>query len=122
MNARVASPNLVFFCVVMVVWGISLAMLNASIISSAQEQIAPNLLGRVMGLFSLILNLSGPLGMAAFGPLADVFSLRALCLAVAGLAAVFLVALRLLGGPGQPLLAPTIQLDTPETPGEASVE
>jgi len=105
-----ASPTLLVFCVDMVLWGASLSMLNASIITSAQEQIATGMLGRVMGLFSLILNLSGPIGMAAFGPLSDVISLRYLCLAVAAIAAVFLLVLRLAGGPGKPLLAPSVSL------------
>jgi len=105
-----ASPTLLIFCVVMVIWGGSLSMLNASVTTSAQEQIETHMLGRVMGLFSLVLNLAGPIGMAAFGPLSDVIPLRYLCLAMAAIAAVFLLLIRLIGGPGQPLMAPAIDL------------
>ena len=107
------SPNLVVFCVVMVVWGISLAALNATLVTTAQEQVEAKLLGRVMGLLSFILNVAGPIGIAIIGFLADFVSLRLLCIAAGGAAAVFLGLLRLIGGPGQPLMAPDAKVETP---------
>jgi len=109
-----ASPNLLIFCVVMVLWGASLSMLNASAVTAAQEQVAPSLIGRVMGLINLVLNVSGPIGMAVFGPLSDIFSLRVLCLTVGGAGIVFMLAIRLKSGPAAPLLAPT--RDRPRDP------
>jgi len=97
-----------------VLWGASLSMLNASAVTAAQEQVAPSLIGRIMGLLNLILNVSGPIGMAVFGPLSDIFSLRVLCLTVAGAAAVFMLVIRLKGGPAAPLIAPT--RDRPRDP------
>jgi len=100
------SPNLIVFCVVMVLWGCTLSFLNTTAVTAAQEQIETGMLGRVMGLFSLILNVSGPIGMAAFGPLSDVFPLRWMCVTVGAAGAVFLAVLRLRGGPSAPLMAP----------------
>jgi len=112
------SPNLIVFCVVMVLWGASLSMLNTSAVTAAQEQIETGMLGRVMGLFSLILNVSGPIGMAVFGPLTDVFPMRWMCVAVGAAGGVFLLVLRLRGGPSVPLMAPALTDVTSKATGD----
>ena len=112
------SPNLIVFCIVMVLWGASLPVLNTSAVTAAQEQIEHGMLGRVMGLFNLILNVSGPIGMAVFGPLTDHFSMRWMCVAVGAAGGVFLLVLRLRGGPSAPLLAPVLPDVTSKMTGD----
>ena len=107
-----ASPTFWIFCLSALLWGGSIPFLEASSLTAAQENIEPHLLGRVMGLYTLIMAVSGPLGMAVVGPLSDAVSLRLLCFLTAGLSAVFLAVLQLRGGPGAVLLAkPVLPVD-----------
>ena len=100
-----ASPNIWFFCVVMVSSGVFMPFLTANTVTATQERIAPAVLGRVMSLFTLTMAVSGPIGMAVFGPLSDTVSLRLLCFIVAACTGIFLIVLQLRGGPGAVLMA-----------------
>lgn len=100
-----ASPDIWFFCAIMIISGTLMPFLTTNTVTGAQERIAPQVLGRVMSLFTLIMAVSGPIGLAVFGWLADAVSLRLLCFVAASLTGIFLLVLQLRGGPGSQLIA-----------------
>jgi len=108
------SPNVWVFCVVMVVFGGSVPFGNTAAVTALQENVPPALLGRIMGIVTVILAISGPVGIAVYGPLADHVSLRVLCLVAAVLGAAFVVVTHRRAGPGSVLLAPQPADATPQ--------
>lgn len=73
----------------MVVFGIILTVVQTASTTFLQENTREDMIGRVFGLFGSVYSLALPLGMIAFGPLADVISLKALML-VSGIVLVML--------------------------------
>ena len=51
---------------------------NAPFMAMIQEHFAPEMLGRIIGLTSMLMNLAGPLGLVAAGPVADRFGVNML--------------------------------------------
>lgn len=68
----------VLYLILMAVYGVALTMVQTAATTLFQEQSAPEMQGRVFGLFGAMYSGFLPLGMAVFGPLADVISLRLL--------------------------------------------
>jgi DHA3 family macrolide efflux protein-like MFS transporter len=64
----------------MLLCGISSGGLNAPAITLLQEHVRPDMMGRVFSLVSMIATLCLPVGMAVFGPLADVVPVQTLLL------------------------------------------
>lgn len=58
--------------------GLAIPIVDGPLNAVLQEKVDNQYQGRVMTLFSSIINLSGPIGLAAAGPAADAFGLQAL--------------------------------------------
>lgn len=65
-------PNFWVYLVPMGVFGVALPFYNTAAMVLVQEQSEPEMLGRVMGVFSMLQTSMMPLGMLLFGPLAEV--------------------------------------------------
>ncbi|MDR0837723.1 MAG: MFS transporter [Propionibacteriaceae bacterium] len=103
------SPSIWPFAVFMTLFGLSYPPVQTALITSAQENVPPEKMGRVMGMFSLILSLVTPISMAIFGPLSDIIDMRIVWVAGATIGAVYLGFLALKGGPGSTLMAKTAE-------------
>lgn len=66
------------YLLLMAVYGVALTMVQTASTTLLQEQSSPPMQERVFGLFGAMYSGFLPLGMAVFGPLADVVSLRLL--------------------------------------------
>lgn len=73
-----AVDNFIVYLVLMAVYGVALTMVQTASTTLLQENAAPEMLGRVFGLFGAMYAGFLPLGMAVFGPLADSISMRLL--------------------------------------------
>jgi DHA3 family macrolide efflux protein-like MFS transporter len=82
------SPSLWFFYAVMLLIGLAVPLFYTSLITLLQETVPPDRHGRVFGYVSIVMALATPIGMAAFGPLADVISVRTLLVAAGVVTAV----------------------------------
>jgi DHA3 family macrolide efflux protein-like MFS transporter len=91
--AQGLSPNFAIYAALWAVFGVSAPGLSATSMTVAQEKVAPAMLGRVMGLLSLVMALAGPIGMLAISPLADLVGIRAILVGAGALALLFTAAL-----------------------------
>lgn len=95
------AQSFIFYLILMFIYGIALTMVSTVSTTMLQENSEPSMLGRVFGLLSGRYSGFLLLGMAVFGPLADVISLLAIMffanIALIG-TAVIVYACRLLGG------------------------
>lgn len=73
-----AVDNFVVYLVLMAIYGVALTMVQTASTTLLQEHSAPEMQGRMFGLFGAMYSGFLPLGMAIFGPLADVVSMRLL--------------------------------------------
>lgn len=89
------SPNFWFYLIVMGLMGITMPFIGTGATTVIQTRVAPELLGRVFGLVSIIGSTAMPLSMVFFGPLADVVSVETqLIITGAIMVAIALLALR----------------------------
>ena len=70
--------SFVLYLALMAVYGVALTMVQTASTTLLQENAAPEMQGRMFGLFGAMYAGFLPLGMAVFGPLADVVSMRLL--------------------------------------------
>lgn len=68
----------IVYLVLMAIYGIALTMVQTASTTLLQENTAPEMQGRMFGLFGAMFSGFLPLGMVVFGPLADVVSMRLL--------------------------------------------
>lgn len=68
--------NFIIYLVLMAIYGIALTMVQTASTTLLQENTAPEMQGRMFGLFGAMFSGFLPLGMVVFGPLADVVSMR----------------------------------------------
>lgn len=64
------------YLVVMLITGITMPMCNSPVMVLMQEKVDHDILGRVFSLLSMVFSLFMPIGMAVFGPLADVIPIQ----------------------------------------------
>ena len=111
------APGFTLFALIMAVIGVSMPFANSPLMVILQERIAPDMLGRVFSLISIVGAGFVPLGMLIFGPLADVVDIRLLFI-VSGLAMALLGALiyanRNLRNAGEPVAPPPPPAPAPE--------
>lgn len=69
------------YLVLMAVYGVALTMVQTASTTLLQEHTAPEMQGRMFGLFGAMYSGFLPVGMVVFGPLADVVSMRLLMVA-----------------------------------------
>ncbi|KRL13707.1 MFS transporter [Schleiferilactobacillus perolens] len=68
----------VLFNILNFFFGLGVPFFNAPFMAMIQERFAPEMLGRIIGLTSMLMNLAGPLGLVAAGPIADRFGVNML--------------------------------------------
>lgn len=68
------------YIVLMILFGTALPLLNTPSMALLQEHVDENYIGRVFGVMTMLNTSMMPLGMAIFGPLADVVSIEILLL------------------------------------------
>lgn len=73
-----AVDHFIVYLVLMAIYGIALTMVQTASTTLLQENTAPEMQGRMFGLFGAMYSGFLPLGMVVFGPLADVVSMRLL--------------------------------------------
>ena len=89
------APNFYIYLALMLPLGIALTMVQTAVTTLIQEKSDPEMQGRVFGFMNIMYSGFLPLGMAVFGPLADVVSMRLLMIVSGGLLAVLAFALNL---------------------------
>jgi DHA3 family macrolide efflux protein-like MFS transporter len=99
------APNIVVACAFVGLAGLCMAALNIPLVTSIQERIPEQLLGRAMSLILMVNVLVGPLGIAMFGPLSDAFDMRQLFLVFFGIGLLAVLATAALPGEGRRLYA-----------------
>lgn len=73
-----AVDHFIIYLALMVIYGIALTMVQTASTTLLQENAAPEMQGRMFGLFGAMYSGFLPLGMVVFGPLADAVSMRLL--------------------------------------------
>ncbi|MDD2955966.1 MAG: MFS transporter [Oscillospiraceae bacterium] len=73
-----ATQSFPVYLILMAIYGVALTMVQTASTTLLQENTAPEMQGRMFGLFGAIYSGFLPLGMAVFGPLSDVMSMRRL--------------------------------------------
>lgn len=69
------STNFIFYLTLMTLYGVALAIVQTAVTTLLQEKADTAMQGRVFGLFGSMYSGCMPIGMAIFGPLADVIPL-----------------------------------------------
>lgn len=72
------APALWAFYALMFLFGAMIPLFSAPFMTLVQEAVPPEMQGRVFSYVTIVMALSFPLGMVAFGPIADAFGVRAL--------------------------------------------
>lgn len=88
--------NFFVYCIPMALTGFFVPLFNVPLVTLFQENVRPDMMGRVFGFVSLINSCMFPAGMLLFGPLADVIDIRILML-ITGLLQSLLVIFALKG-------------------------
>lgn len=70
------SANFIFYLALMALYGVALTMVQTAITTLLQEKAETSLQGRVFGLLGSMYSGCLPIGMAVFGPLADLIPLQ----------------------------------------------
>ena len=68
--------NFIPYLVCMAIAGLTVPYFNAPSMTLMQEKVAPDYLGRVMSVFTMLGSIAMPFGMLFFGPLADVININ----------------------------------------------
>ncbi|MDL2312461.1 MFS transporter [Bacteroidales bacterium OttesenSCG-928-B11] len=68
--------NFIPYLVCMTIAGVTVPYFNAPSMTLIQEKVAPEYLGRVMSVFTMLGSLAMPFGMLFFGPLADIVNIN----------------------------------------------
>jgi len=71
-------PNFWIYLATMGLFGVAMPMFNTPATVLLQEKVEPDMLGRVFGVFGMIVSSMMPLGMLLFGPIADVVEIELL--------------------------------------------
>ncbi|MFR8531406.1 MAG: hypothetical protein ACLVDB_09860 [Anaeromassilibacillus sp.] len=85
------AKNFILYLCFMLFYGVALTIVQTAITTMLQEKAIPSMQGRVFGLFSTMYAGFLPVGMAIFGPLADMVPLQWIIIGTG-------IALILLGG------------------------
>ena len=70
------APFFLLYLVLMFVYNIALAVIQTAITTIMQEKVEGSMQGRVFGLMGAMYSGFLPVGMAVFGPMADIFPLQ----------------------------------------------
>ncbi|GGE99187.1 MFS transporter [Mycetocola zhadangensis] len=89
------SPNLWVFYGFMFGFGLLVPLFSAPFMTLVQETVEPEMHGRVFSYVGIVMAMATPIGMAAFGPLADVISVQVL-LIIAGIVTILVMTVAIL--------------------------
>ncbi|MDF1480020.1 MFS transporter [Leifsonia sp. H3M29-4] len=89
------TTNLIVFFVLMGVVGLAVPFFSTPSMTLLQETVEPERQGRVFGFLGIVMAVAMPIGMVAFGPLADVVSVESL-LVIAGVIMFVVIAVAVL--------------------------
>lgn len=98
------SQNLVVFYVFMFLIGLFVPLFSTPVMTLLQEVVRPEMHGRVFSYVSIVMALASPVGIAVFGPLADVVSVQAL-LIIGGSGMIVVMVVAVLVPSGQAAIA-----------------
>lgn len=98
------STNLWVFYGFMFGVGLLVPLFSAPFMTIVQESVEPEMHGRVFSYIGIVMALATPIGMSAFGPLADVISVESL-LVIAGIAAIVVIGIAVLLPSGRAAIA-----------------
>jgi DHA3 family macrolide efflux protein-like MFS transporter len=88
------SGNFIAYAIITGIYGVFLPIFNAPVMTIFQAKVDPSYMGRVFAAFMMVSGFIIPLSMAAWGPLADVFSINILqIVSTIGLAAATMIML-----------------------------
>jgi DHA3 family macrolide efflux protein-like MFS transporter len=95
--------------------GLFVPLFSTPVMTLLQETVAPEMQGRVFSYVGIVMALSTPVGIAVFGPLADVISVQAL-LVIGGAAMIVVMVVAILVPSGRAAIAAAREKD----PGAAA--
>jgi DHA3 family macrolide efflux protein-like MFS transporter len=98
------SPNLWVFYAFMFGFGLLVPLFSAPFMTLVQETVEPEMHGRVFSYVGIVMAMATPVGMAIFGPLADVVSVQIL-LILAGIVTVLVMTVAVLLPSGRAAIA-----------------
>lgn len=75
------SPNLIVFCIMFFIIGITVPAFFTSAMTMLQETVEQERQGRVFGFVGIVISVAMPLGMSVLGPLADIVPVESLMIA-----------------------------------------
>ena len=70
------STNFIFYLALMALYGVALTIVQTAVMTLLQEKAETSMQGRVFGLLGSMYSGCMPIGMAIFGPLADMIPLQ----------------------------------------------
>ncbi|MFU8945366.1 MFS transporter [Mycetocola zhadangensis] len=98
------SPNLWVFYAFMFGFGLLVPLFSAPFMTLVQETVEPEMHGRVFSYVGIVMAMATPVGMAVFGPLADVVSVQVL-LIIAGFVTILVMTVAILLPSGRAAIA-----------------
>jgi DHA3 family macrolide efflux protein-like MFS transporter len=81
--------NFYVYIIFMVIQGVVLPFYNTPMTVMIQEQVDPGFMGRVSSISTMINSIAMPIGIAIFGPLADIIAIEWILLLSGGLMMIF---------------------------------
>ena len=111
------SPNLWVFYANMFAFGLLVPLFSTPFMTLVQETVEPEMHGRVFSYVGIVMALATPVGMAVFGPLADVVSVQTLLIA-AGLVTIVVISVAIAVPAGREVfrLARSLPSAAPDAP------
>ncbi|MDF2556339.1 MAG: transporter [Bacillales bacterium] len=84
--------NFLVYCIIMVILGMTVPFYSSPTVTTIQQSVESDKLGRVMSFYGIIASAAIPVGMMVFGPLADIVKIEYLMLG-SGVALIFVGAM-----------------------------
>ena len=98
------SPNLIVFYAFMFLFGLFVPLFSTPVMTLLQETVQPEMHGRVFSYVGIVMALATPVGIAVFGPLADVLSVQVL-LVIGGVVMIVVMVVAVLVPSGRAAIA-----------------
>jgi DHA3 family macrolide efflux protein-like MFS transporter len=112
------SPNLIVFYAFMFLFGLFVPLFSTPVMTLLQETVQPEMHGRVFSFVGIVMALATPVGIAVFGPLADVISVQVLLVA-GGVAMAVVMTIAILVPSGRAAMAAARRTDPGAVPDAA---
>lgn len=113
------SPNIWIFVSFMLLCGLAIPIMQTPLTTLFQIKADPDYLGRVFGLVGVVMSVAMPLGMAIFGPFADLVSIESL-LIIAGVLTFVVMGVAVVLPSGRRAIREGVVPSPAAAPGEAT--